>query len=193
MTPSDAPEMARPGSASVRMPRGGRSFTAFLVALVATAICAFVAVEAIWLAVTAHTVGFDVHAVTRYGRDTGWQNGVVLAAGIVGGLVGLVLLLIGVLPPGRGVIELDTGDPRLAAGIGQPSLQRLIATQVTGIDGVSAARVRGRRRMRILATTVLRDTTGLAEAIHTVAVGQLDALRPSRRRTVRVRLASREP
>ena len=47
-------------------------------------------------------------------------------------------------------------------------------------------------RLTVVATTTMRDTTGLAEAVQTAAARRLDALAPCRPHTVRVRLRRRE-
>lgn len=174
------------------MPRGSRPTTALLVALLATAVCAFGAVEAISLAVNHRCVGFDVHAVTRYARTTHWTATAVSAAGAIAAVLGLLVLLAGLLPPRRRVVELDTGDPHLAVGIPAASLRRTLHARVTAIDGISRARIRGRRRLTITATAGLRDTGGLAEAIQTAATDQLAAAAPVRRLRVRVRLRRKD-
>ena len=171
-----------------RMPRGSRPVTAFAVALLAACACAFVAVQAISLAAHQRTLGFGVHAVTSFGRTTSWNATVVLAAGITAVVLGLWLLLAGLLPPRRRIVELTSGDPGLAAGLSRSSLRHSLRAAITSIDGISTARLRGRRRVRVVATTTMRDTTGLAEAVQTAATRQLDALAPCRPHTVRVQL-----
>jgi len=175
-----------------RMPRGSRPVTAFVVALLAACGCAFVAVQAISLAAHRRTLGFSVHAVTSFGRTTHWNDTVVLVAGIAAAVIGLGLLLAGLLPPRRRVVELAAGDPSLAAGLPRSSLRHSLRAAITGIDGVSTARLRGRRRVTVVATTSMRDTAGLAEAIQAAATRHLDGLAPRRPHTVRVRLKRRE-
>ncbi|MGD0555213.1 MAG: DUF6286 domain-containing protein [Streptosporangiaceae bacterium] len=179
-------------TSATRMPRGSRPVTAFVAALLAVCACAFVAVQAISLANHRRTLGFSVHAVTNFGRTTHWNATVVLVAGIVGAVIGLGLLLAGLLPPRRRVIELVPGDPALAAGLSRSSLRYSLRASITSIDGVGAARLRGRRRVTVVATTTMRDATGLAEAVQAAATRQLEALAPRRPHTVRVRLKRRE-
>lgn len=186
--PQSARHSSRRGSRRARMPRGSRPAAALLVALLATAACAFGAVEAISLAVNHRCLGFDVHAVTRYARTTHWTATAVTVTGAVAVVVGLLVLLAGLLPPRRRVVELDTGDPNLAIGIPAASLRRTLHSRITAIDGISSARVRGRRRLTITAATGLRDTSGLTEAIQTAATDQLDASAPVHRPRLRVRL-----
>lgn len=175
-------------STPTRMPRGSRAGASLVAALLATAICVFAAVEAISLAARGRTLGFDVHAVTRFGRTTHWDATAATVIGIVVAVVGLALLLSALLPPSRRAVELTAEDGRVALGLPRSSLRRALVAAVLAIDGVSAARVRGRRRLTVKATTELRDTTGLADAIQATVTGQLTALHPRRRRTVRVRL-----
>jgi hypothetical protein len=177
---------------ATRMPRGSRPVTAFAVALLAACACAFAAVQAISLAAHQRTLGFSGHAVTSFGRTTHWNATVVLAAGITAAVVGLALVLAGLVPPRRRIVELTPGDPALAVGLSRSSLRHSLRVAITGIDGISTARLRGRRRLTVVATTTMRDTTGLAEAVQTAAVRQLDTLALCRTHTVRVKLKRRE-
>lgn len=170
------------------MPRGTRAGTALLVAVLTVAVCTFAAVEAIALAARGRTLGFDVHAVTRYGRTTHWDATAVTVAGITAAVIGLALLLAALLPPRRRSIELATNDQRLAVGITLASLRRRLQAVVLAIDGVGTVRVRGRRHWTVTATTILRDATGLSETIHDRVTTELAALNPTRQRPVRVRL-----
>jgi hypothetical protein len=170
------------------MPRGARAGTALVVALLAVAVCTFAAVEAIALAVHGRTLGFDVHAVTRYGRTTHWDATAVTVVGVATAVVGFVLLLTALLPPRRRTIELATDDHLLAVGISLASLRRALLAAVLAIDGVGAARVRGHRRWTVTATTTLRDATGLHETIQDRVTTELASLKPLRQRPVRVRL-----
>lgn len=189
--PPPARHSSRRGSRHARMPRGSRPATALLVALLATAACAFGAVEAISLAVNQRCLGFDVHAVTRYARTTHWTAIAVTITGASAAVLGLLVLLAGLLPSRRRVVELDTGDPHLAVGIPAASLRRTLHSRITTIDGISRVRIRGRRRLTITATG-LRDTSGLTEAIQTAATDQLDAAAPIHRPRLRVRLRRKD-
>jgi hypothetical protein len=177
---------------TARMPRGSRPATAVVAALLATCACAFGAAQAISLAAHQRTLWFNVHDVTRFGRTTHWNATVVLAAGIAATVIGLGLLVAGLLPPRRRIVEFSSGDAGLAVGLSHSSLRRSLDAAITGIDGVSTARVRGRRRLTVTATTTLRDSTSLAEAVQATAHRQLAALAPNRRYTVRVRLKRRD-
>jgi len=178
--------MTSPPPVQARMPRGSRPVTAFVAALLATCVCAFAAVQAISLGLHHRTLGFSVHAITRLGRTTHWDAPAVLTAGIAAAVIGIGLLAAGLLPPRRRVTELAAADPRLAAGIPPAGLRRALRAAVTGIDGITAARLRGRRHLTITATTGLHDTTGLAEAIQATAAQRLALL--ARPPAVRVRL-----
>jgi uncharacterized protein DUF6286 len=170
------------------MPRGTRAGTALVVAVLAVAVCTYAAIEAITLATRERTVGFDVHAVTRYGRTTHWDATAVTVVGIIAAAIGLALLLAALLPPRRRTIELATDDHRLAIGISLPSLRRTLQAAVLAIDGVGTARVRGRRHWNVTATTTLRDATDLPETIRNRVTAELASLNPTRQRPVRVRL-----
>jgi len=174
------------------MPRGSRATTALITAGLATVVCVFAAVEAIALAVHRRTVGVNVHQVTQYARTTSWHDPAVLAVGVAAGVAGLLLLAAGLLPPRRQVIELTSQDPLLAVGLPRASLHRLLRAAAGDIDGITTARIRGRRRLRITATTPLSDTTGLADRVRQAATSQLDVLGTRRRHTMHVRVSRKE-
>lgn len=174
------------------MPRGTRAGTALVVAVLAVAVCTYAAIEAIALAARGRTAGFDVHAVTRYGRTTPWDATAVTVVGIIAAVIGLALLLSALLPPRRRTIELATDDHRLAIGISPASLRRTLQAAALTIDGVGTARVRGRRRWTVTATTTLRDATGLPETIRNRVTAELASLNPTRQRPVRVRLKRKD-
>lgn len=179
-------------TSAARMPRGRRPGTAFAAALLATCVCAFGAAQAIMLAAHGRTLWFNVHDVTRFGRTTHWNATVVLVVGIAAAAIGLGLLLAGLLPARRRVVELSSEDAALAAGLSRSSLRRSLHAAVTAIDGVSGARVRGRRRLKVTAHTTLRDSAHLTEAIQATADRRLADLAPNRPHTVRTRLKRRD-
>ena len=174
------------------MPRGIRAGTALVVAVLTVAACTYATIEAIALATRERTLGFDMHAVTRYGRTTHWDATAVTVAGITAAVIGLALVLAALLPARRRSIELATNDHRLAVGISPASLRRTLQAAVLTIDGVGTARVRGRRHWTVTATTNLRDATGLPETIHNRATTELASLNPTRQRPVRVRLKRKD-
>jgi hypothetical protein len=152
------------------------------------AVCAFVAVEAVWVAVDRQTVMVDVHAVSRWARQNEWDAPAVWAFGCVVGAVGIAILLAGVLPARRRVVECDAGDPAAVIGLPPRAFRRAMTAAALTVDGVTSARVDGVRTVRITAATPLHHTDGLTDAIRAAVDGQLTALSPRRAPTVHVRL-----
>lgn len=178
--------------APARTPPGARALSAAIAALLTIAVCVFAAVEAIALAVHHQTLGFDVHAATRFGRSTHWDAAVVTVIGVAAAVIGLALLLAGLLPPRRRDVELASSDPLLAVGLSRASVRRRLSAAVIAIDGISSVRIRGRRALRITATATARDTTGLADAVQAAVTDQLDLLAPRQPHSARVRLDSED-
>ena len=180
-------------SAPLTIPRGRRGTAATITALLATLVCAAAATEAISLAAHRHTVGFSAHSVIHYGETTRLSATAVLVVGIVVAALGVLLLAAAVVPPRRREWELTNDDPRLAESVTRSGLRRTLAAAAEQVDGVSGADVKYRRhRAVVVATTHLRDTSGLQDLLQTATTTWLQELDPARLKTVRVSLKHRE-
>ncbi|RCG25343.1 alkaline shock response membrane anchor protein AmaP [Sphaerisporangium album] len=107
-------------------------------------------------------------------------------------VLGLLLLGLALVPGRTRVVPLASDDPRTVTGMTEGGLRRHLATVAAGVDGVSRARVKLRRRVvHVRAVTPLRDPGGLPGEI-TEAVGErLDEMRPLKPMRVRVHISQK--
>jgi Family of unknown function (DUF6286) len=122
-------------------------------------------------------------------QDTHWNDTGTLAVAAAVAFIGLVLVLAGLIPGRPRAIPLASGDESVVIGAPRRSLRRSLARLAADIDGVDSARAKARRRSIVVrASTRLRDTAGLREAVHTAVQDRLAALDPLRPPRVKVRL-----
>lgn len=178
--------------ADVRMPRRRRGTIASIVALVGLVVFAAGAVFAIYAAVTDEPWLVDADSVSDWARDTTLGDTVALVVGIVVGVVGLLLLLAALFPPRRGLVELAENNTGIAAGLTRSSLSRTLASAAVAVDGVSSAKVDGRRTLTVRATTSLRRTDGLVDRVREVVENRLAQLEPAHAHSVRVKLSRKD-
>jgi hypothetical protein len=108
-------------------------------------------------------------------------------------VLGVLLLLVGLVPPRRRLVELGGDDPTVATGVTRRSLRRTLRAAAEDVDGIVRAPVTvGRRRVVVRAATSLRHTDGLAGRVQAAVQGRLDDLAPTRTRRLRVRLERKE-
>ena len=178
---------------SARPPRGRRGTAATLVALVAVLLCAAAAVEALRLATGATTWGYRSAQLSDRLARTTLDSTAVLVTAIVLAALGLLVLLAGVVPPRRRLVELGGDDATVATGLTRRSLRRTLRAAAEDVDGIVRAPVKvGRRRVVVRATTALRHADGLADRVQAAVQGRLDDLAPTRARRLRVRLDRKE-
>ena len=173
-------------SPATRVPRGRRGTVATVTALVGVLVFAAAATEAISFAAHKRTLGYRAGTVAKFGRDTHLGDRVVLVVSVVALVVGVALILAALLPPRRRLVELTEPDPNVAAGLTSRSLHRALCAAAQAIDGVGDVKATGRRRIKIVATTSLRDTESLPDRITERVTACLNALNPTTSRTVRV-------
>ena len=179
-------------AADIRMPRRRRGTTASVVAFLGLVVFAAGAVFAIYAAVRKSAWLVDADRISRWGRETTLGDSVVLIVGIVVGVVGLLLLLAALFPPRRGLVELAENNTGIAAGLTRSSLARTLAAAAQGVDGISSAKVGGRRRLTVKATTSLRRTDGLVDRVNQVVETRLSQLEPAHAHPVRVKLSRKD-
>ena len=176
-------------SSTLRSPRGRRGAVSTLVALLAVLILAFVAVEAIWLAVHKKTWLFTARSLTDYLHRTLLDSTTVLVVAIVVAVVGLLLIVAALVPPRRRVVELADGSDQIATDLDKSSLRRTLADAAVRVDGISRARVKTRRRrVKVKVITELRHDDGLADRVEAAVTQRLTELAPRRPLSVRVHL-----
>ena len=178
--------------ADVRMPRRRRGTVASLVAFVGLVVFTAGAIFALYAAVTDKPWLVDANDISDRARDTSLGDTVALVVGIVVGVIGLLLLLAALFPPRRGLVELAENNTGIAAGLKRSSLSRTLASAAVGVDGISSAKVDGRRRLTVKATTSLRRTDGLVDRVREVVESRLSQLEPAHAHSVRVKLSRKD-
>lgn len=178
---------------SVRPPRGRRGTAASVTALVGLLLCAAGAVEALYLATTDATWGYESSSVADFLADTTLGSTAVLVTAIVLAVLGLVALLAGILPARRRLVELGGDDDIVATGLTRRSLRRTLRSAAESVDGIEDAPTTVKRRKVVVrAVTSLRQTDGLADRVQTAVQSRVDDLAPRTARRVKVRLDRKE-
>ncbi|WP_158879420.1 DUF6286 domain-containing protein [Amycolatopsis anabasis] len=130
--------------------------------------------------------------VVRYEQLTGlarWNELPVAVGGGAAAALGCVLVFLAV-SPGRPVVVPLTGTD-IDSGTTRSGLRRALADTAAGVDGVSAVRLRLRRRKVTAAVRTGRATTGgLADAVRGALDARLDEIAPVTRPRVRVKVRS---
>ena len=122
-----------------------------------------------------------------------WADTATLAIAAGATFIGLVLILIGVIPGRPRAIALASGDKSVVIGVPRRSLRRSLAWLAEEVTGIRSAKVRtGSRSVTVRATTRLRDTASLHEAVHAAVQDRLTALDPLWPLQVKVRLRQKE-
>lgn len=166
-----------------RRPR--RSIPATLTAVVLLAACAFVAVIAIQLLLGQNPwVSYESVAGTLH--DARWNDLVPAIAGGGAALLGLALLLAAILPGKPTVLPLE-GE--LDSGASRRSYRSTLSTAASTVDGVSAAKVKLKRRKVFAKVSTGRTVTdGLADAVRAAIEHRLDQIAPATRPAVKIKV-----
>lgn len=178
--------------ADVRMPRQRRGTAASTAAFLGLLVFAAGAVFALYAAIDHDAWLVDADRVSRWARGLTLGGTVALVVGIVAAFLGLLLLGAALLPARRGLVELAEHETGIAAGVPRASLARTLGAAATGVDGISSAKVGGRRVLTVRATTSLRNTDGLADRVQEVVERRLTQLGPAQQYRVRVRLSRKD-
>ncbi|WP_141578858.1 DUF6286 domain-containing protein [Actinomadura sp. WMMA1423] len=189
--PASRPDGTRRGDRAARHTfRSYRALPALAAALLMAAAGVLTAIEVI-----STSVDRPAH-IFPYGwvRDASWDDWYVRAIFAALALVGVWFVLAAVLPGKSRIVPLRGRDPSLMMGVSRRGLKRALAAAAEGAPGVSGVRkVRlGRRRVRVVAETPMRETAGLDAGIAAAVRDRLDALRPVPDRSVTVRMKHRE-
>ncbi|GAA2260727.1 hypothetical protein GCM10010402_15370 [Actinomadura luteofluorescens] len=170
--------------------RSQRVLPALAAALLMTAAGVLTAIEVISAA-----LGHPAR-IFPYGwvRDANWDGVQARAVFAALALIGVWFVLAAVLPGRSRIVPLHGRDPSLMMGVSRRGLKRSVAAAAEGAPGVSGvSRVRlGRRRVRVVAKTPVREPTGLDAEITRVVRERLDRLDPLPARSVAVRMKHRE-
>lgn len=170
--------------------RSQRVLPALAAALLMTAAGVLTAIEVI-------SASLDRPAhIFPYGwvRNVNWDGPDARAIFAALALIGVWFVLAAVLPGKSRIVPLHGQDPSLMMGVSRRGLKRTVAAAAEGAPGVSGvSRVRlGRRRVRVVARTPVREPAGLDAGIREAVRDRLDRLRPVPARSVMVRMKHRE-
>jgi uncharacterized protein DUF6286 len=132
-------------------------------------------------------------SLARFGRDHTWSSGQVITISAAVALLGLLLLLGQLVPRRPGLLTVATEDPAVEAGVERRTLAKAMAAAATEVDGVSEAVARVRRgRATVIATSRLRDTSGLPERVQDHLQTWVDGLGLVAPPTLRLKLRRKE-
>lgn len=130
-------------------------------------------------------VGHQLHVLPsglfQAGHQLHWDDPRSLVASGVACVLGLLLICYAVLPGRLRVVPVDSQHPWSVIAVTRGGLRRHLAGAAAGVDGIASAKVRVRgRRVRVYASSSLRDTEGLAAQVETSVTERISALSPLR-------------
>lgn len=136
-------------------------------------------------------VGHQLHVLPsglfQAGHQLHWDDPRSLVASGVACALGLLLIYYALLPGRLRVVPVDSQHPRSVVAVTRGGLRRHLAGAASTVDGIASAKVRVRgRRVRVYASSSLRDTEGLAAQVETAVTERISALSPLRPPRVRV-------
>ncbi|MFJ4099435.1 DUF6286 domain-containing protein [Amycolatopsis japonica] len=166
-----------------RRPR--RSTPAVLVALVVLAGCVLAAAVAVQTIIGEKPwISYD--AIASALHDLRWSDPLPAIAGGVVALLGLLLLVSAVVPGKPTVLPLEGGTD---SGASRRSYRSTLRTAASTVDGVSAAKLKVKRRAIVsVVTTGRTNTAGLAGAVRAAIEHRLAQIGPAAVPAVRVRV-----
>lgn len=174
--------------------RPRRVLPATIVALVLAVVAALVAVEVIGGLFGSPPGLLPVEQLNSLGRDTRWNDSLLFVVCGLAILLGLLLLFLALKPGRPRAVVLTSADPQVVMGIESAGMSRHLARAAESVPGVSSAQVAvSARKVRVAASSALRDTAGLDEQIRTAVTERVDELAPmAGRPTVRVTVRRRQ-
>jgi hypothetical protein len=121
-----------------------------------------------------------------------WNDPVVLTAGGVLALLGLVLLGCALLPGTPNVLSLADMGEQTGAGATRRSVRHAVARAAGGVDGVAGATAKvGTGRVRVSVTTPLRNTGDLLGRVRAAVGERLTTIALRRAPAIKVRIRRR--
>lgn len=165
---------------------------AFILAAALLACCVVLIAEVIGFAV--HHSPLLVHWTTwdHWARSTSWDAFVVRVWATVLMVIGLVLVVLEVKPRRASRLPLEAAGQATDTTVTRRGLARMLRAEATGVDGITGATVRvRRRRARVTAASGARGqaaASALTEPVTQALAARLDGLdmRHAPRLTVRV-------
>ncbi|MET9019377.1 DUF6286 domain-containing protein [Actinopolymorpha sp. NPDC004070] len=159
--------------------RPRRVVPATIVALVLAVVAALVAVEVIGGLFGSPPGLLPVDRLSSLGRQTHWNDSLTFTVCGLGVLLGLLLLFLALKPGRPRAVVLTSSDPQVVMGIESAGMSRHLARAAESVPGVSSAQVAvSARKVRVAASSSLRDTAGLDEQIRAAVTERVDELAP---------------
>ncbi|MBB2913866.1 hypothetical protein FHS43_005175 [Streptosporangium becharense] len=178
--------------AAIRAFRPRRVVPSVVTAALMTVIGALVALEVVSALLDRPLRLVPYDRVLARASSTPWDSPWVTAGAGLVTLLGLTLVLLALLPGRPRLIPVRTGDRDLVIGVHRRGFAHTLAHAAEQVQGVGRARVRVRgRTARVEADSLVRDTTGLEEAVRQAVTARIAALCPVDDYRVRVRLRER--
>ncbi|MET8979979.1 DUF6286 domain-containing Asp23/Gls24 family envelope stress response protein [Streptomyces sp. NPDC004539] len=188
--PLPSADRADPPVPAPRTPRRSwsrRRLPVALVASVTAAGCGALALDMIRVHLSGRTAGAWRTGAVRWLSEHGPGDHLVVAAGGLGALAGLWLLVLALTPGRRRRHTVRAPGPGIDAAVDRSAVSGLVRDAVAGVDGVTAVRVRVRgRRVTVRASLAFGDRAAAHVAATAVARDCLTACRL--RRTPRLRV-----
>jgi hypothetical protein len=171
--------------------RPRRTIPAVVVATLLLAACVLVALSAIQV-LLGQPPFVPVARLVVAGHELRWHDIVVIVAGAVAAMLGVVLLAGAVFPGAPVVLALedhpDTGEG-VAAGVTRRSLRRTLVHSAETTDGVASARLRLRRRsVRMTVRSHRLDLTDVDSRVQETVDHRLDSIELADRPALHVRM-----
>ncbi len=177
----------------VSLPRRRRILPAVLTAVVLAAATISVLIDIIRIQTGHRALLWPYQQIATWGRTHPWNTPLVVLVAAVITALGVLMILAALLPGKATLIALDTGEPDLVAGTSRRSLARTLSEAARSVDGISAARAKLRRRkVRVKATSGLRDATGQREQVTAAVTARLDDLALARPLPVTTTISNKE-
>ena len=172
-----------------RLPRGRRTAAAVLVAIVGLLLAGYAAWQAALVQSGRPPSPLDAAAVSARLNQTPWSDVAVVAVGSIMLVLGLWLLLLALVPPRSGLVELREDHPDVVTGIRAADLRRALSAAAERVDGISGARTSIARGVAaVTVTSPLGNPAGLVERVTAELTEQLAHLDPLQPLTPRVTL-----
>ncbi|SDR95230.1 DUF6286 domain-containing protein [Actinopolymorpha singaporensis] len=174
--------------------RPRRVLPATIVAIVLAVVAGLVALEVIGGLFGSPPGLLPVERLSALGRETRWNDSLPFAVCGLAVLLGLLLVFLALKPGRPRAVVLASADPQVVMGIESAGMSRHLARAAESVPGVSSAQVAvSARRVRVVASSSLRDTVGLDEQVRTAVSERVDELAPmAGRPNVRVTVRRRQ-
>ena len=165
-------------------------FLRVLSALLAAALLALgviVAAEVVFAALGQPAWVLPYQSLSSTLRDSTWTSGIARLIGGVLSAVGLLLFLLSLRRGRPADLPLTSTSDNLDATVHRRGLQSYLRAAVDGVDGVRRAKVRvGRRKVKVTASSALRDPGAMPQEVEQRVRASLDELALRRSLAVKV-------